>query len=395
MKVPSLSHINERLKAYLDAVPPNEEDVFYSEDKLDPFLASVKAYWLKEFNVDVKYDTMNSVTYFKMLEVVQKNFFIQVIYKKVVADLLIMNKKAVLSRVTLYRENQINQMILVVSLVVQFLQQGFINQAPPEKRQLLLEIMECGQESARYLSSYLGSDSYKASMEAHSASTEGEDLDRKALCTVLNNLAGLAMYTARASDDEIDRALGIPKRANTQGEASASGGGGKGMPQMPNAPDEGSASGGGSTDTSLKRSGPEGESSDSGKAPQKKAKVDEKRPAGTDENADGKSNEERLHGMCFDFFKSIYEDPDNVKQKWTFKTLDVLKSTADKCKKVPVRITYAIRIVDHFQRCEWVENGFAGDIVTEALCKIFSSNIEDTELESVMTQAIDLMQQRA
>jgi hypothetical protein len=223
------------------------------------------------------------------------------------------------------------------------------------------------------------------------------------------------MYTVRASDDEIDRALGIPKRANTQGEASASGGGGKGMPQMPNAPDEGSAcggggkgtsqnskapdvgsaSGGGSTDTSQKRSGREGESSDSGKAPQKKAKTDGKEPAGADENADDKSNEERLQDLSFDFFKSIYEDPDNLNKKWTFKTLDVLKSTADKCKKVPVRITYAIRIVDHFQKCEWVENGFACDIVCEALRNIFSSKIEDAELESVMTQAIGLMQHRA
>lgn len=395
MKVLSLSNINERVKAYLDAVPLQEEDVFYSENSTESVCDSVKTYWIRNFNVEVEYETMNLETREKMLEVLEKNFFIQVIYKKVVADLLSMNKKAVLSKVTLYRENQINQMILVVSLVVQFLQQGFINQAPPEKRRLLLEIMECGQESARYLSSYLGSDSYKTSMEAHRASTEGEDLDRKALCTVLNNLAGLAMYTARASDDEIDRALGIPKRANTQGEASASGGGGKGMPQMPNALDGGSASGGGSKVTSLKRSGPEGESLDSGNAPRKSAKAEGKESADTNAQTDGKSNEERLHGMCFDFFKSIYEDPDNVKQKWTFETLDVLKNAACKCKKVPVRITYAIRIVDHFQRCEWVENGFAGDIVTEALCKIFSSNIEDTELESVMTQAIDLMQQSA
>lgn len=98
--------------------------------------------------------------------------------------------------------------------------------------------------------------------------------------------------------------------------------------------------------------------------------------------------------MCFAFFKSISEDPDNVKQKWTFETLGKLNDAARKCKKVSIRIKYAIQIVDHFQRCKWVENGFAGEIVCEALRNMFSSKIEDdTALESVMTEAIRLMKQ--
>jgi hypothetical protein len=392
MKVLMMHNMNDRVKAYLDAVPP-EGDVFYSEKSTERVCASVKTDWLETFNVEVNYETMNPETREKMLEVLEKNFFIQVIYKKVVADLLRTNKRNVMEKVKFYKEQQINQMILVISLVVQFLQQGILNQASPEKKELLKQSMTCGQESALCLSSYLGSDGYKASMEAHSASTEGEDLDRKALCTVLNNLAGLAMYTTRASDDEIDLVLGFPKRANTQGEASASGGGGKGMPQMPNAPDGGSASGGGSKGTSLKRSGPEGESLDSGNAPRKSAKAEGKEPKDADAKTDGKSNEERLQDLSFDFFKSIYEDPNNLEQKWTFETLDLLKVTADKCKEVPVRITYAIRVLEHFRTCPRTLNDLVGDIVREAFQNILSSNTKNSELESVMTQAIGLMQQ--
>ena len=412
MKVLSMHNMNERVKAYLDAVPREPEDAFFSEKSTEPFCASVKAFWRRQFGVEVNYETTNPETREKMLEVLQKNFFIQVIYRKALANLLTTNQKEVLARVTLYRVKEINPIILVVSLVVQFLQQGFINQANGTTKQLVQEIIQCCQESARNLGSHLGSDSYKDSMEKHSASTAGEDLDRKALCTVLNSLSNLAMYAARASEDEIDLVLGIPKRVNTQGEASASGGGstlkpqetkavdtdltsGGGStlkPQETKAADKAPASGGGGGSKSQKRNGPECESPASGgdgeSSSQKRMKPDGKQPADADEIADEASFKQK----CYGFFSAIYKDPDNLQQKWTFKTLDLLKDVACKCDNVPVRITYALDIVEHFEKCKWRENDFVGEIVKEALINILFQT-KDEELGSAMENAVGLIKQ--
>jgi len=412
MKVPSMHNMNERVKAYLVAVPPRKELVFWSENSTEPFCASVKTYWLNAFDVEVNYETTNPETREKMLEVLEKNFFMQVIYRVAVDDLLTTNRKEVLAKVKTYKDKQINPIILVVSLVVQFLQKGFINQANGTTKQLLQESIQCCQESARNLSSHLGSDSYKDSMERHSASTEGEDRDRKALCTVLNSLSNLAMYTTRASEDEIDLVLGIRKRVNTEGEASASGGGstlkpqetkavdtdltsGGGStlkPQETKAVDKAPASGGGGGSKSQKRNGPECESPASGgdgeSSSQKRMKPDGKQPADADEIADEASFKKKCHG----FFSAIYEDPDNLQRKWTFKTLGLLKDVACKCDNVPVRITYALEIVEHFQKCKWIENDFVGEIVKEALINILFQT-KDEELASAMENAVGLIKQ--
>lgn len=382
MRVPSLSTIDKRVKLKMHLFPNKEEVVRFSETSTEPVRASVERYWSEKFSLETNDEEMSSQTREKMLEVMQKNFFMQVIWITVVETLMKTNKKDVLAKVEIYKAKRINPMILTVGLVLQFLSQGFVNQATDATRTLVKDSIECCKQSIGYLGSYPGSGSYKNSMEEHSASLAGEDHDMKALCAHLNVMSNLSMYTVRSSDDEVDRVLGI---ATPEGEKSASGGGSTGTSK---APDSG--------EMSRKRSIMQDETSDSTVDSQKKMKSDERESADADLRLHlltASANDDILLDTAFEFFRSLAVDPSNRHNKWKFETLQLVKDVAKKCKKVPVRITHAIRFAETLKVSADMQVDVVGEIVQSTLHSIFAFETKNAEVESVVNENITLLRQ--
>jgi hypothetical protein len=365
IRVPSLSTIDKRVKSKMHLFPNEKGVVRFSETSTEPVCASVKRYWSEKFGLETNDEAMSSQTREKMLEVLQKNFFMQVIWIHVVEKLITTNKEDVLAKVNTYKEKRLNPVILTVGLVLQFLSQGFVDQATDATRTLVKDSIDCCKQSIRKLGSYPGSGSYKNSMEKHSASLAGEDHDMKALCAHLIVMSNLSMYTVRSSDDEVDRVLGI---ATPEGEKSASGGGSTGTSK---APDSG--------EMSRKRSISEGETS---------TDADVRLHLQT-----ASADDDILIDLAFEFFKSVAEDPTNRHNKWKFETLQLVKDFAKRCKKVPVRITHAIRFVETLQVSANIQVDVFWEIVRNTLYGIFAFETNNAEVESVVNEAIELLQQ--
>ena len=362
MKVPSLVRINERVKAYVGGGPSECPVPEHSETKMKPFYEEVHQYWSETFGYEIDYKEMNAQTHDKFFEVIKKNVFVQVIFKKAIQHLLEMSQKDVMGKVNNYREKRMNIMILVLSLVMTFLKQGFIRQATGTRKQVLMDSLQCSEYCF---------------MAAHGAAIEGEDLDRKAFLLQCMTMSSLAIYIDGASDDEIDLALGLAKQADREAEPPASGGG--------------------SEDTSKKRADREAEPPASGGGgevtPKKRAKPAGKQTVDGDDALENKGNDERLREMIMSLLVNINNDPCNTKKTWTFDTVKEIRELLAKCKDEGknLRVTHVLEILDRFQKCYLPTDYVLHNIVLEALRNLTNGHTAKGELANVTKNAISMI----
>ena len=370
--VPALAELNERVKAHKGE--PGGKLLAYCETDIVPFCDRVNKFWSETFGTDTVNEKMTNENCGTIRVVFQDNVVLQAMFEEAMEYCLGKDKRGVIQRVRAFIDKKQSRLILALRFVLAFLRDRFIETATGTDKQLLDRSLQCSDKCIEYLCFRPGSDEYNREMARHSATIDGEDMDRKVLCALFITMTNLAIYTSSSTDDEIDRVLGLAKRDESKGDKDP-------------VPHE--AAGGASCSSSTKRK--DAGQSDSGgsmsRSCQKQKKCEDRGPTSTNDTL----NESLVTELGRTFMTSIYNDPGNTMGKWNFDTIETLRSIAGLCKRTPLRLKYALAFLDEFRRHDHRNNGTIFDLVRQTLDAITDGRKSDEEAKDTMNTAIETL----
>jgi hypothetical protein len=374
--VPALAKLNERVKAHTSEA--GGKSLAYCETDIVPFCDRVNKFWSENFGTDTVSEKMTNENCGTIRAVFKDNVVLQAMFEEAMENCLRKDQSGVIKRVTTYRDKKQSPLILALHFVLTFLKGRFIETGTGTNKELLHQSLQCSDKCIEYLCFRPGSDEYNREMARHSATIDGEDMDRKVLCALFITMTNLAIYTSSATDDEIDRVLGLAKRAESTGDKDP-------------VPHEAAGGACGSSSTKRKDVGQSDSGGSSSRASQKQKKFEDRGPTSTN----GTGNESLLNELSRTFITSICKDPGNTQGKWNFDTIETLRSIAGTCKRTPMRLKYALTFLDEFQGHDHRNNETIFDLVKQTLDAITDGRKSDEEAKDTMKTAIETLKAHA
>ena len=381
IEVPPLGKLNERVKAGAHGLPAwSENDTGVFEDRVDAFL-------LTHFKIDKPKKVASTDNDNKLYAVICENVVLQAMFERAMTSLLQKNKDVVQKKFTQCHNTGTNRLIPAIDIVVEFLIRSFAAHATGDKAKLVKTSVLCRKRCREFMTTRKGDEGFNQAVADLSEKLEGQYKERTLLCAAFDKIVDLGLYTADASDREIDLVLGLVTRKPIEG--------GSGDARQ-------EAAGGDGKSSSNNVAGQEGsqrEQSASGDVSAKKcethikrSKADGKKPADAGGNGSDEENDKILHELARTFFSEVFDDPVNKEGKWSFDTVLTLESLADKCKGEYVRLTYACELVRTVQQSGITDEEKLNDAVKHALIDIFDAEKTDTEAHDTLTFAIAMLQ---
>ena len=348
-----------------------------SED-IEAFEKRAFAFFSTNFpEIKIERHDMSPVNEKKLHEVITKNVVIQTMFEKASQMWLEgKSKNELKGMIEKFQTMQMNLMILVVRMVIDFLARQFMNHSSETMKKTIETDFDSTMKCIQYMCFDRGSTSFNEAMKKFLRVTEGGDPDRTILCVVITQIRNLFWYTNSATDEVIDHVLCItPKRRKLEG---------------------GSSSGEGEKESreETKRKDAEGKqpASSNGSEAASKEKHEVSDPKGKQPaKACDKDLNKTVHDKTKTFFLKVYKDPLNYHGHWEYKTVQELRDLTTGYKDEFERVTYGCDLMDAMQASPQHVQPLLNDIVTGVLPKIFDEDTNINVVKDVTKNAVALL----